>query len=161
MLQMTKKQPHPERPRPLEWQFGPDIPTYDFIKDYRLDDPSGVEEAVEDLTSKMDKDDFLAWEAVMAEEQGLPLRLEREEQRLLLKKEREEQQQQSLMAGKERLERELSEAKAKEQSLRVNLLKNSLNKNQRRRRLTEMTPAPAAAAKSSKSALSGNTAAID
>ena len=52
---------------------------------------------MEDLTSKMDKDDFLAWEAVMAEEQGLPLRLEREEQRLLLRKEREEQQQQSLM----------------------------------------------------------------
>ena len=70
---MTKKQPRPERPLPLKWEFGSDIPTYDFIKDYRLDDPSGVEEAVEDFISKMDKDDFLAWEAVMAEEQGLPL----------------------------------------------------------------------------------------
>jgi hypothetical protein len=70
---MTKKQPQPERPLPLKWEFAPDVPTYDFIKDYRLDDPSGVEEAVEDFISKMDKDDFLAWEAVMAEEQGLPL----------------------------------------------------------------------------------------
>ncbi len=70
---MTRKQPHPDRPLPLKWEFGPDIPIYDFIKDYRLDDPSGVEEAVEDFISKMEKDDFLAWEAVMAEEQGLPL----------------------------------------------------------------------------------------
>ena len=68
-----EKQPHPDRPLPLKWEFGPNIPTYDFIKDYRLDDPSGVEEAVEDFISKMEKDDFLAWEAVMAEEQGLPL----------------------------------------------------------------------------------------
>ena len=70
---MTKKQPHLDRPLPLKWEFGPDIPTYDFIKDYRLDEPSGVEEAVEDFISKMEKDDFLAWEAVMVEEQGLPL----------------------------------------------------------------------------------------
>ena len=28
---------------------------------------------MEDFISKMDRDDFLAWEAVMAEEQGLPL----------------------------------------------------------------------------------------
>ena len=70
---MTKKQPRPERPLPLKWEFGPDIPTYDFIKEYRLDDPSGVEEAVEDFISKMDRDDFLAWEAVMAEEQGSSL----------------------------------------------------------------------------------------
>jgi hypothetical protein len=38
-----------------------------------LNEPSGVEEAVEDFIHKMEKDDFLAWEAVMAEEQGLPL----------------------------------------------------------------------------------------
>ncbi len=70
---MTKKQPRPDRPLPLKWEFGPDIPTYDFIKDYRLDEPWGVEEAVEDFIYKIEKDDFLAWEAVMAEEQGLPL----------------------------------------------------------------------------------------
>ena len=70
---MTKKQPHPAHPLPSKWEFGPDIPTYDFIKDYRLDDSSGVEEAVKDFIFKMEKDDFLAWEAVIAEEQGLPL----------------------------------------------------------------------------------------
>ena len=47
-----EKQPRPERPLPLKWEFGQDIPTYDFIKDYRLDDPSGVEEAVEDFIQK-------------------------------------------------------------------------------------------------------------
>jgi hypothetical protein len=73
--QMSKKekQPRPDRPLPLQWEFGPDIPTYDFIKDYRLDKPWGVQDAVEDFIHKMEKDDFLAWEAVMAEEQGLPL----------------------------------------------------------------------------------------
>jgi hypothetical protein len=75
---MTNKQPRPDRPLPLKWEFDPDVPTYDFVKDYRLDDPSGVEEAVEDFISKMDKDDFLAWEAVMAEEQGVPLTEEQE-----------------------------------------------------------------------------------
>jgi hypothetical protein len=73
MAKKKKKHPRPERPLPLKWEFPEDIPTYDFIKDYRLDDPSGVEEAVEDFIYKMKKDDFLAWEAVMAEEQGLPL----------------------------------------------------------------------------------------
>jgi len=62
-----------DRPLPLKWEFGPDVPTYDFIKDYRLDEPWGVQEAVEDFIHKMEKGDFLAWEAVMADEQGLPL----------------------------------------------------------------------------------------
>jgi hypothetical protein len=68
-----KKQPRPDHPLPLKWEFGPDIPTYDFIKDYRLGEPSDVEEAVENFIYKMEKDEFLAWEAVVAEEQGLPL----------------------------------------------------------------------------------------
>ena len=67
------KLPHPERPLPLNWAFASDIPTYDFLNDNRLDEPWGVEQAVEDFIYKMEKDDFLAWEAVMAEEQGLPL----------------------------------------------------------------------------------------
>ena len=73
MPQKKKKQPRPDRPLPLKWEFAPDIPTYDFIKDYRLDEPWGVEEAVESFIYKMEKDGFLAWEAVVAEEQGLPL----------------------------------------------------------------------------------------
>ncbi len=73
MPQQENKQPCPERPLPLRWEFGPDIPTYDFVKDCGLDEPSGVEEAVENFIYKMKKHDFLAWEAVMANEQGLPL----------------------------------------------------------------------------------------
>src|SRR5208283_5042237 len=71
--QMSKKQPRPDRPLPLKWEFGPDIPTYDFLEDTRLDNPRGLQEAVENFIHKMEKADFLAWEAVVANEQGLPL----------------------------------------------------------------------------------------
>ena len=40
-MSKRKKQPHPDRPLPLKWEFGPDIPTYDYIKDHRIDDSWG------------------------------------------------------------------------------------------------------------------------
>jgi hypothetical protein len=70
---MTTTQPRPERPLPLKWEFGPDIPTYDFLEGIELDGVGGLQEAVGYFVHKMEKDDFLAWEAVMAEEQGVPL----------------------------------------------------------------------------------------
>ncbi|MHB8900013.1 MAG: hypothetical protein ACYC6Y_14795 [Thermoguttaceae bacterium] len=72
-MSKRKKQPRPDRPLPLKWEFAPEIPTYDFIKDHRLDEPWGLQEVVGNFIDKMARDDFLAWEAVMAEEQGLPL----------------------------------------------------------------------------------------
>jgi hypothetical protein len=68
-----KEQPTPDRPSALDWTFGPNIPTCDFIKDYHLGQIWGLQEAVENFIDKMEKNDFLAWEAVMSQEQGLPL----------------------------------------------------------------------------------------
>jgi len=57
-------------PLPLKWAFASDLPTYDFIKDYRLDEPADVEEAVENFIHKMEKDDFLAWTQTSKYKQG-------------------------------------------------------------------------------------------
>lgn len=73
MSKRKKKQPLPERPLPLTWEFGPDIPTYDYIEDHHLDDMWGLQEAVSNFIYKMEDGQFLAWEAVIAHEQGLPL----------------------------------------------------------------------------------------
>lgn len=70
---MEERQPRPDRPLPLKWEFASGIPTYDFVSDYRLDKPWGVENAVEMFLYKMENDNFLDWESVVAEEQGLPL----------------------------------------------------------------------------------------
>lgn len=70
---MKKQQPRSDRPQPLKWEFAPGIPTYDFIKDYRLDEPWGLKEALDNFTRKMERGDFLTWEAVVAHEQGLAL----------------------------------------------------------------------------------------
>ncbi|MGA2255465.1 MAG: hypothetical protein ABSG53_12440, partial [Thermoguttaceae bacterium] len=77
-MSKKEKQPRPDRPLPLIWEFAADIPTYNFIKDHRLDETWGVQDAVEAFIHKMEKDDFLAWEAVMAAEQGLPLTMKQE-----------------------------------------------------------------------------------
>ena len=68
-----KKQPQPERPLPIKWEFGPDIPTYDFLEGIKLNDLWGLQEAIGYFVHKMEDGQFLAWEAVAADEQGLPL----------------------------------------------------------------------------------------
>ncbi len=72
-MSKRKRQPRPERPMPLKWEFDPDTPTYDYVKDHNLGDSWGLQEAVENFLYKMEDGQFLAWEAVMAHEQGLPL----------------------------------------------------------------------------------------
>ena len=71
MSHKKKKQSRPERPLPLKWEFASDIPTYDFIKDHDLGNMWELQEAVENFIHKMEDGQFLAWEAVMADEQGL------------------------------------------------------------------------------------------
>lgn len=69
-----QKKSAPSRPSaPIRWEFGPDIPTYDFFEDGPLDDETGLEEAVEKFLSYLKEDRFLLWEAVVCEEQGIPL----------------------------------------------------------------------------------------
>lgn len=66
-----KNKPRPKRPLPLKWDFEPGIPTDDFFEGNDLRD--GCSEAVENFIFIMEQDEFLAWEAVMAHEQGLRL----------------------------------------------------------------------------------------
>ena len=68
-----KKKPAAQKPAQMRWEFGPDIPTHDFLEEGPLDDPWNLQQAVENFVSWVDEDQFLAWEAVVCEEQGLPL----------------------------------------------------------------------------------------
>ena len=68
-----KKKPAAQKPAPMRWEFDPDIPTHDFLEEGPLDDPWNLQEAVENFVSWVEEGQFLTWEAVVCEEQGLPL----------------------------------------------------------------------------------------
>jgi hypothetical protein len=61
------------RPAPMRWEFDPDIPTHDFLEAGPLDDTWNLQQAVENVGSWVEDGQFLSWEAVVCEEQGLPL----------------------------------------------------------------------------------------
>ncbi|MGO8750205.1 MAG: SEC-C metal-binding domain-containing protein [Thermoguttaceae bacterium] len=73
MTKKKKKHPRPERPLPLKWEFPEGTPTYDYIEDHHLGNMWELQEAVENFIHKMEDGQFLAWEAVVANEQALPL----------------------------------------------------------------------------------------
>jgi len=73
MPKKKRKQPRPEHPLPLRWEFDPNIPTDDFFEGHDLADMGNLAQAIEDFVFIMEQDEFLAWEAVMAHEQGLRL----------------------------------------------------------------------------------------
>lgn len=56
-----------------KWEFGPDVPTYDFFEGRDLRAPSELEWLVNDLTAALERGEFLRWEAVVCQELGLPL----------------------------------------------------------------------------------------
>jgi len=66
-----KKRSRPKRPLPLKWEFDPNIPTDDFFEGREPD--HAWSEAMESFIFIMEQDEFLAWEAVVAREQGLRL----------------------------------------------------------------------------------------
>jgi len=68
-----RKGPTSKRPAPLRWEFDPDIPTYDFFESGTLDEMWNLQEAVDGFVVWLKEDHFLAWEAVVCEEQDLPL----------------------------------------------------------------------------------------
>jgi len=72
-MSKRKKQSTPEHPGPIRWKFDPNIPTHDFFETLDLDDMFDVEEAVENFVFEIEGGQFLAWEAVVCHEQGLPL----------------------------------------------------------------------------------------
>jgi len=71
MKKSKKKRPRPECPLPLKWHFAANIPTDDFFEGRKPEDD--LAQAVDDFIFIMEQNEFLAWEAVMANEQGLPL----------------------------------------------------------------------------------------
>lgn len=68
------------RPATPRWEFGPDIPTYDFLEGITLDDNWGLQEAVDHFVFKVEQKSFLIWEAVACHEQELPLTVEQNDQ---------------------------------------------------------------------------------
>jgi hypothetical protein len=72
MPRKKKKQPGPQPARP-RWEFDPGIPTHDFLEEGPLEDAWHLQEAVENFVSWVEEGRFLTWEAVVCEEQGLPL----------------------------------------------------------------------------------------
>jgi hypothetical protein len=62
-----------ERPAPMRWEFERGIPTSDFFENRSLDEIFNLQEAVENFVFYVEGGDFLTWEAVVCEEQGLPL----------------------------------------------------------------------------------------
>ena len=72
-MSKKRKQPTPELSGPIRWEFDPNIPTHDFFETFDVEDNFAVDEAVENFVFEMENGQFLAWEAVVCHEQGLPL----------------------------------------------------------------------------------------
>lgn len=72
---MSKKVPKTSAKQParIRWEFDADVPTRDFFEEGPLDKLSNLQDAVDSFVYWLEKDCFLIWEAVVSEEQGIPL----------------------------------------------------------------------------------------
>jgi hypothetical protein len=71
---MSRKKKRPAQQRAvMRWEFDPSIPTEDFLEGSKLDRTWDLQEAVENFIYGLEEDRFLTWEAIVCEEQGLPL----------------------------------------------------------------------------------------
>jgi hypothetical protein len=62
------------RDRPIDWQQAVrGVPVEDYLDAYELSSPAGRHDAVEDVVYLLESGRWLTWEAVVREEQGLPL----------------------------------------------------------------------------------------
>ena len=59
--------------------YNRDIPVYDFFSDHEIDTTWGLGECIDNLIFNIKKGYFFIWEAVVREEQGLPLSEEQED----------------------------------------------------------------------------------
>lgn len=73
MTRKQKKRPPTKQPGTMRWEFDADVPTHDFFEFGPLDDMGNLQEAVECFVYRLEEDLFLTWEAVVCEEQGIPL----------------------------------------------------------------------------------------
>jgi hypothetical protein len=66
-----KKKQSATQPAPIRWVFDPDMPTHDFLEGDVLE--NGLDDTVGFFVDWLEEGRFLAWEAVMCDEQDLPL----------------------------------------------------------------------------------------
>ncbi|MCA9941250.1 MAG: hypothetical protein KC418_21565 [Anaerolineales bacterium] len=69
----------PERPLLTIWPIESDVPTNDLFTYRRLDDPAALEWILEDFIYELESGYFLQWEAVVSQEQNLPLTKKQQE----------------------------------------------------------------------------------
>jgi hypothetical protein len=70
---MAKRKRKKSKQATPQYHFDRDVPTYDFFKYIDLDNPGDLDEAIRSLIYDLESDYFLQWEAVMCQEQSLPL----------------------------------------------------------------------------------------
>ena len=61
------------QPKPTAPSIDPNLPTFDYLEDKDLDDPSDIDQVVADLTLDIEMGYFLKWEAITRWEQRLRL----------------------------------------------------------------------------------------
>src|SRR5258708_14100401 len=74
-----KKKPQAQVSALMQWDFGPDIPNDDFFEGQPVTNLWNLQEAVETFVYWLEDDRFLAWEAVVCQEQKLPLTAQQRE----------------------------------------------------------------------------------
>ena len=73
MAKKKRKRKKSKLARRLQYHFEPDVPIHDFFEHIDLDNPGDLDEVIENLTHDFESGYFLLWEAIMCQEQDLPL----------------------------------------------------------------------------------------
>ncbi|NHZ72595.1 MAG: hypothetical protein GWP17_05890 [Aquificales bacterium] len=74
-----KAKQQPKRPLLTTWPIEPNIPTNSLLTYNNLDDPADLERIMDDFIYELESGCYLQWEAVISQEQGLPLTAKQEE----------------------------------------------------------------------------------
>jgi hypothetical protein len=77
-MSRNKKKKAVQAPAPLRWAFPPGIPTSDFFEGRPLTEMWNLQEAVDNFVFLLEQGEFLVWEAVVSQEQGVPLTAKQE-----------------------------------------------------------------------------------
>jgi len=74
MTKRRRRKPNKVKPTTqLQWHFDPGVPVNDFFKYIDLDGSGDIDQAVFSLIENIESGTYLQWEAVISQEQGLPL----------------------------------------------------------------------------------------
>jgi len=78
-MKRKKQKTDSNHPAQIRWEFDPEIPTHNFFVRRTPGESWDLGDAVGSFIFMVEKGDFLTWEAVMSEEQGLPFNPRQEE----------------------------------------------------------------------------------